>query len=199
MSRLVRAPRLSSSVIEPAPAGVSDEATGASRTPGELTPNTATAPDNYLERIAKYVPAEVLAFSIFINAILDQAMRSGGTAPMMVGIPVISIAIVALIAGMLAAPFFVWYVHEEGDAWVTNAVVSFFAFPFWSYALGAVAFTGYRDGNLAAILLATFTVVSGLIKPWVPKPRQVAEAKETGRKDGPRLVGLNTAMNAPGM
>jgi hypothetical protein len=186
-------------VIEPAPAGVSDEAAGTSRTQGELAPSTAIAPDNYLERIAKYVPAEVLAFSIFINAILDQAMRSGGNVPMMVGIPVITIAIVALIAGMMAAPFFVWYVHEEGDAWVTNAVVSFFAFPFWCYALGAVAFTDYRDGNLAAILLATFTVVSGLIKPWVPKPRQVAEAKETGRKDGPRLVGLNTAMNAPGM
>jgi hypothetical protein len=186
-------------MVEQATAAVPDETAVNSRAQGEISSNVATAPDNYLERIAKYVPAEVLAFSVFINAILDQAMRSGGKAPMMAGLPVTSIAIVALIAGMAAAPFFVWYVHEEGDAWVTNAIVSFLAFPFWSYALGAVAFTDYRDGNLAAILLATFTVVSGLIKPRVPKPRLVAEAKETGRKDGPRLVGLNTAMNAPGM
>ena len=52
--------------------------------------------------------------------------------------------------------------REEGDAWVTNAFVSTLAFPFWAYALGAVAFNDHWDGNLAAILLATFTVVSGL-------------------------------------
>lgn len=196
MGRLVRLPRQSSSMVDPAAAGVPD---AGSQPQGEAAPSAAIAPDNYLERIAKYVPAEVLAFSIFINAILDQAMRSGGKAPTMVGMPVIAIAAVALIVGMLAAPFFVWYVHEKDDAWVTNACVSFLAFPFWSYAMGAVAFTDYRDGNLAVILLATFTVASGLIKPWMPKPRQAAEAKETGRKDGPRLVGLNTAMSAPGM
>src|ERR1700730_7233508 len=118
MSRLVRLPSQPAS-MDSGTAGTRDEAEG------QVASSTAAAPDNYLERIAKYVPAEVLAFSIFINAILDQAMRSGGTMPMMVGIPVITIAIVALIAGMVAAPFFVWYVHEEGDAWVTNAVVSF--------------------------------------------------------------------------
>jgi hypothetical protein len=165
---------------------------------GEFMPVPAIPPDNYLERIAKYVPVEVLAFSVFINAILDQAMRSGGSTPVMVGVPVITIAIVALIAGMAAAPFFVWYIHNEGDAWVTNAIVCFFAFPFWSYALGAVAFTGYRDGNLAAILLATFTVVSGTIKPSMPKPRQVVEARDAARKEGPRLVDLNSPMNVPG-
>ena len=44
--------------------------------------------DSYLERIAKYVPAEVLAFSIFINAILDQALRSGGHGAMMGGMSI---------------------------------------------------------------------------------------------------------------
>jgi hypothetical protein len=32
----------------------------------------------------------------------------------------------------------------------------------------------------------------------MPQPRQVAEAKETGRKEGPRLVDLNSPMNVPG-
>jgi hypothetical protein len=64
--------------------------------------------------------------------------------------------------------------------------------------MGAVAFAGYRDGNLAAILLATFTVMSGTVKPWVPKLRRLADAKETGRKEGPRLVDLNSPMNVPG-
>ena len=77
------------------------------------------------------------------------------------------------------SPFFVWYVHEKGDAWVTNACVSFVAFPFWSYALGAVAFTDIRDGNLAAILLASFTVISGLIKPLSFEAARAQEAVET--------------------
>ena len=129
-------------------------------------------------------------FSVFINAILDQAMRSGGSTPVMVGVPVITIAIVALIAGMVAAPFFVWYIHDEGDAWVTNAVVCFLAFPFWSYAMGAVAFTGYRDGNLAAILLATFTVVSGTDQAMDAQSR--ARSRKPKRPDAKRARGWST-------
>ena len=79
-----------------------------------------------------------------------------------------------------------WYVREEGDAWITNAVVLTFAFPFWAYVLGAVAFDGFWDGNLAAILLATFTVVSGLIAPRARKPKKSA-AKAPARPERRQL------------
>lgn len=81
----------------------------------------------------------------------------------------------ALVVGLVLTPLFIWYVREEGDAWITNAVVSTVAFPFWAYVLGAVAFDGFWDGNLAAILLATFTVVSGLIAPRAPKPKRARQ------------------------
>jgi hypothetical protein len=198
MGRLVRVPRRAASAIDPAIAGVLDGVPGMSGgTDGELPPYAVVEQDTYLERVAKYTPAEVLGFSVFINAILDQTLRNGGKAAMMSGLPVTTIAGIALLAGMLLSPFFVWYVHEEGDAWITNAFMSFLAFPFWSYALGAVAFADYRDGNLAAILLATFTVVSGLIKPRAPRPRRAHEGREAGAKDGPRLVDFSTAVNAP--
>jgi hypothetical protein len=198
MGRLVRVPRRAATSIDPAIAGVLDGVPGmSSGAHGDLPPYAVIEQDSYLERIAKYVPAEVLAFSVFINAILDQALHSGSKAAMMGGIPVTAIATVALVAGAVLSPFFVWYVHEEGDAWITNAFVSFLAFPFWSYAMGAVAFAEYRDGNLAAILLATFTVVSGLIKPRLRKPRRIRETREASPREGPRLVDLGTAMNAP--
>src|SRR5579871_765457 len=169
MGRLVRIPREASRAVDPASAG---QRGGAAEVAAPII-----IQDDYLMRLAKYVPAEVLAFSILINAILDQALRNGGQTAVMAGIPVTTIAVAALVIGTLMAPFYVWYVHEKGDAWITNAFVSFLAFPFWSYALGAVAFTDYRDGNLAAILLASFSVISGLIKPLSFEPARVVEVK----------------------
>jgi hypothetical protein len=186
MGRLVRIPR--ERTFDAARAAPRDAAAPA----GATAPATWIEQDDYLLRLAKYVPAEVLAFSILINAILDQALRNGGTAAAMAGIPVMTIAFAALVLGTIMAPFFVWYVHEEGDAWVTHACVSLVAFPFWSYALGAVAFADLRDGNLAAILLASFSVVSGLIKPLSFEAARAQEAAatepETSQEGGPRIV-----------
>ena len=70
------------------------------------------------------------------------------------------------------------------------------AFPFWAYALGAVAFADYWDGNLAAILLATVTVMSGLISP--PRPQRAKQQNTAPvplRTERPRLdlIGPNPA------
>jgi hypothetical protein len=84
-------------------------------------------------------------------------------------------------------PLFCWYVREDGDAWMVNAIVSTVAFPFWSYLVGAVAFAKFHDGNLAVILILTFTAVSGLVAPMPDNPLQ-AEQTSASPKDGPRLV-----------
>src|SRR5215471_3354958 len=94
MGRLVRIPRAS---ISPT-AGIRERASAA--TDGE----PIIEQDDYLLRLAKYVPAEVLAFSILINAILDQALHNGGKAATMAGMPVNAIALAALIVGTLMAP-----------------------------------------------------------------------------------------------
>jgi hypothetical protein len=65
-----------------------------------------------------------------------------------------------------------WYVRKPGDAWFTNAFVSMLLFPVWAYALGSVAFAGYWDGNLAAILLASASILSGLFAPQLPRGRK---------------------------
>jgi len=184
MGRLVRVPKRedTSLVI----AGLQDALpSGFGNEPAQNLP----LGDNYLERIAKYVPAEVLAFFVFINVILEQAVKTGGQAAAMAGVPVTTVAQGALMVGLVLTPMFVWYVREDGDAWITNAFVSTLAFPFWAYALGAVAFTDYWDGNLAAILLATFTVVSGLISPRARKPRRVERKADAppARTERPHL------------
>jgi hypothetical protein len=181
MSRLVRIPqRADDDLLIAGLEGVLEPAPGAS----EAMPQ----PDNFMERVAKYIPGEVLAFFIFINAILEQAVRTGGKGATMAGVPVTTVAQGAVVVGWVLTPLFIWYVREEGDAWLTNALVSTLAFPFWAYALGAVAFDDHWDGNLAAILLATFTVLSGLIAPRARRrKRSEKKASKPARPDRPHL------------
>ncbi len=182
MGRLVRMPK------PPSSTDLSFDGFEGMLRSGRTQPEQTRQPaDNYLERVAKYVPAEVIGFFIVINAILDQAARTGGKTAAMAGFSVMSIAVGVFIAAMALTPLFIWYVREEGDAWVTNAVVSTLAFPFWAYAVGAVAFTEYHDGNLAVILLAIFTVVSGLVSPPLPRLKNMAK-QQSGSKDKPHLV-----------
>ena len=143
--------------------------------------------DGYLERVVKYVPAEIIAFSMVINAILDQAMKSGGENAAMAGVPVPIIATGALVVACMLTPLFCWYVRRDGDAWIVNAVVSTIALPFWAYLMGAVAFANHHDGNLAAILVMSFTVVSGLVAPRADKPK-LREQQEVANPERPRLV-----------
>jgi hypothetical protein len=169
MSRLVRIPAAESSssgII-----GLDEQLLGG------FDKSEQAANDGYLERIAKYIPGEVLAFFIVINAILNQVVQTSGKGALMAGIPVMVVAQAAFLICLALVPLFVWYVREKGDAWVINAVVSTLAFPFWAYALGATAFSAHWDGNLAAITLATFTVVSGLIAPRGAKPKREEEER----------------------
>ena len=167
MGRLVRKPQLPDLDLQIAGLeGVLQSGLGGMQVAG------AQVGDNYIERMAKYVPAEVIAFSLLINAILDQAMKSGGKNAAMAGFSVSSIAQAVLVLACLLTPLFCWYVREEGDAWIVNAFVSTIAFPFWAYLTGAVAFANYHDGNLAAILVMTFTVVSGLVAPLPSRSRR---------------------------
>ena len=57
-------------------------------------------------------------------------------------------------------------------------MVSTIALPFWAYLMGAVAFAPYYDGNLAAILVMSFTVVSGLVAPRADKPKLREQPQE---------------------
>jgi hypothetical protein len=162
---------------------------------GILAPSGIVSPaangepgDDYIGRMVKYIPAEVIGFLMVVNAILEQALRSGGKAANMAGIPVTSIATGALLAAIVLTPLFCWYVRQEGDAWVVNAIVSTIALPFWAYLMGAVAFADHHDGNLAAILVLSFTVMSGLISPRARKRKRRDKKKEAASKEGPRLV-----------
>jgi hypothetical protein len=143
--------------------------------------------------MVKYIPAEVIGFSLIINAILDQAMKAGRSdasmsGAAMAGVPIMFIATGALLAGCILTPLFCWYVHKAGDAWKVNAAVSTVAFPFWAYLTNAVAFSSFHDGDLAVILVSTFTVVSGLVSPLPEKAKAAADQQQAAPVERPRLI-----------
>lgn len=182
MGRLVRKPKLAEA--EPAQ---STDFGGMFQTARPRPATGAVAGDDYLTRMVKYIPAEVVGGSMLVNAILAQAMVSGGDNAAMAGFSVTGIAVGALLVGMILTPLFCWYVREDGDAWMANAIVSTVAYPFWAYLMGAVAFAKFHDGNLAAILILTFTAVSGLVAPAADTPKTQEQAAGNP-KEGPRLV-----------
>ncbi|HEX4410110.1 MAG TPA: hypothetical protein VH206_15160 [Xanthobacteraceae bacterium] len=186
MSRLVRKPKLAEAVEAPQ----TNDFGGMiqTRARAATTISAAVPGDDYLTRMVKYIPAEIIGCSMLVNAILQQAMIAGGDNAAMAGFSVTTIAIGALIVGIILTPLFCWYVREDGDAWQINAIVSTIAFPFWAYLMGAVAFDKVHDGNFAAILILTFTGVSGLVAPVADKLAQAQEQKSATPKEVPRLV-----------
>ena len=48
--------------------------------------------------------------------------------------------------------------------------------------MGAVAFAKFHDGNLAAILILTFTAVSGLVAPAADVPKAAEQINAIPRK-----------------
>ncbi|MER8433418.1 hypothetical protein [Mesorhizobium caraganae] len=151
--------------------------------------------DGYLDRVAKYVPAEVVAFFIFVNSILDNAAEEPvakalsdavaaeskgipGDIPgavraaiykiEMAGISVWTISWAVLFIALAMTPIYLKSVSDAADnaeAPGANIVMSMLAFPFWAYAVDALALRPWHDGALASIMLATFTLISGAVRP----------------------------------
>ena len=104
-------------------------------------------------------------------------MKSGGSNAAMAGIPVPVIATGALIDSLHADPA-VLLVRAPGGRRLDpqrrglhdRAAVL-------GLSDGRGRFANHHDGNLAAILVLSFTVVSGLVAPW---PEQPKPARGTG-------------------
>ncbi len=190
MGRIVRSAVVSKG--DPVLEGVAEDDEGGQNGQGETDSKDG---DGYLDRVAKYVPAEVVAFFIFVNSILvnateqpvakaltegvaEEAKGNPGNIPAkvqaaiekieMAGISVWTISWIMLIVALAMTPVYLKSVSDAADnaeAPGANIVMSMLAFPFWAYAVNALAFRPWHDGALASIMLATFTLISGAIRP----------------------------------
>lgn len=124
-----------------------------------------TAPDDtlrdYGERVAKYVPAEVLAF--YTAAVQFILMKDG---PEHATFRLWAFATFGILS-WIAVP--VWLGRFSADPRVkrTNQIVATIAFGAWAYAYPAGWFAekNLHDPVIAGLLLLTFTLVSGFVQP----------------------------------
>lgn len=115
----------------------------------------------YGERVAKYVPAEVLAFySAAVQLILTQEGDKHATFRLW------AYAIVALVA-WIGTPFYLGMFSKIPKERHVNQIVASIAFAVWAYAYpaGLFAEVGLHQPVVAGLLLLGFSFVSGFYQP----------------------------------
>lgn len=134
----------------------------------------ADAANSYLDRIKAYIPAEVVAFFIFVNSlVLGSPLRSPGAPSDKTVQESLTIdgmvAIASLALGVLLSFLYARVAAKGGDTpWRVQGLVTAIAFLVWSYAIGGQGYAALNlhiVPSLAGLLLAAFTIVSGFIIP----------------------------------
>ena len=151
------------------------------RPTGFVTFSASTVPNadpetakNYLDRVKAYIPAEVVAFYIFVNSlVLGLDLRETTQPPQ--GDPQTfltvhgHVAILALVLGIIFSGFYARIAAKgSGQPWKVQAIVTIIAFLVWSYAIGGRSYEvlGWAVvPSVAGLLMGAFTIASGFIVP----------------------------------
>lgn len=118
----------------------------------------------YLERIAKYIPAEVVAAYISASGAAPLARAPG------------FLVTLIFVVCLVCTPLYVTRFTTTKKESVVNSTMALLAFVVWAYATGVGLFQylGWYDAPTASVLLALFTLASGAVVPVskraVPKP-----------------------------
>jgi hypothetical protein len=113
---------------------------------------------SYSERLAKYVPSEVLAAAyIFASNLIGTYQTREHQ----------MIAFFVLLGiCLLAIPLYYWKLTPLGKSSRLHCVVSLIAFLVWAYAMGGpFVALGWHRAATSGLILVAFTLFSGVIKP----------------------------------
>jgi len=169
--------------------------------------------DTYADRVAKYIPGEVIAAYLALDrnlipskeAFLEKvrtigrtaetgtatALSAGGDPALFAQKAFAMLPLGILMVGIVFTPIYIYTVARQsgpGTPWVTHAVIATLAFLVWAYAIQGSALTlgqaGFPyDGSVASAAVVLFTLVSGAFSP----------APVGARDDGSRGAGRDGA------
>jgi hypothetical protein len=111
-----------------------------------------------LERLAKYIPGEIIATYLFLNGISATAQSTDERRVWYA---------LAFAICLIFTPIYFRLIARPGDAVRTQQVVSTVAFAIWAYSLGSGMFSefGLYRPIAASFLIAIFSLSSALIIP----------------------------------
>jgi len=116
---------------------------------------TSTDVKDYFDRVAKYIPSEVVAAYISANGVATLARNPG------------TLFILIFVACLICTPLYITrFTSTRKEAW-TNGLMAIAAFIVWAYAtgVGLVNYLGWYDAPTASVILVLFTLVSGAVVP----------------------------------
>jgi uncharacterized membrane protein len=112
---------------------------------------------DYFDRVAKYIPAEVVAAYISANGVARLAQSPG------------TLFTVIFAVCVVCTPLYITrFTSTPKEAW-TNSLMAIAAFIVWAYATGGglVTYLGWYDAPTASVILVLFTLISGAVVPVV--------------------------------
>lgn len=115
---------------------------------------------DYFERVAKYVPAEVIAAYISANGVATAGQRPG------------TLFTVIFVVCLICTPLYITrFARTRQEAW-TNGAMATTAFLIWAYATGGGLFKylDWYDAPSASVILVLFTLGSGAALPTKKQP-----------------------------
>lgn len=155
--------------------------------------------DDYADRLAKYIPGEILAAYLSLDrnlvsnaADLAREQKAGhlsealtkmaeqdSLAPFMYHLP-----LGIFLLGLAATPLYFWQLSRSAGGkapWTTHAFIATLAFIVWAYAIQGSYFviSDWYNGKIASALVVVFTLFSGIFRPD-PDDGQAANAPARG-------------------
>jgi hypothetical protein len=121
---------------------------------------SATDIKEYFDRVAKYVPAEVVAAYVSANGVATLARNPG------------TLFFFIFLACLVCTPLYITrFTSTRKEAW-TNSLMAMAAFVVWAYATGGglTKHIGWYDAPTASVILVLFTLVSGAVVPVTKQP-----------------------------
>lgn len=115
------------------------------------------APDTYFDKVVKYIPSDIVAAWVAVNALVKQSTTA----------PVNTILWVAFGVGLILTALWTWkHTNESGKPPAyKQIIISTVAFGVWVFALGSPFDTlSWYESMYASIALIVYTLVIGLVE-----------------------------------
>lgn len=116
---------------------------------------TASGTKAYFDRVAKYVPAEVISAYISANGVATLSKHTE-----------IIFYLIFFVCLIFTPIYITRFATTKKESW-TNGIMASIAFVVWAYATGGglVKHIGWYDAPTASVILVLFTLASGAIEP----------------------------------